>query len=101
MRDSSAATIVNRWVAESVKAAVKPFIVQEIVVRSTDVDRTLMSAMSNLAGLYPPAGYWKWNANLAWQPIPVHTVPQVEDMLLSSHATCPRYNTHWSETGRM
>ena len=64
---------------------------QEIVVRSTDVDRTLMSAMSNLAGLYPPAGYWQWNQDLAWQPIPVHTVPQEEDTLLSSHATCPRY----------
>ena len=93
MRDSSAATIVNRWVAGGETGSVLFVIVQEIVVRSTDVDRTLMSAMSNLAGLYPPAGYWKWNADLAWQPIPVHTVPQVEDMLLSSHATCPRYNT--------
>jgi len=64
---------------------------QEIVVRSTDVDRTLMSALSNLAGLYPPAGYWEWNRDLAWQPIPVHTIPQEEDMLLSSHATCPRF----------
>jgi len=64
---------------------------QEIVVRSTDVDRTLMSAMANLAGLYPPAGYWQWNQDLAWQPIPVHTVPQEEDTLLSSHATCPRF----------
>jgi lysosomal acid phosphatase len=64
---------------------------QEIVVRSTDVDRTLMSAMSNLAGLYPPSGYWQWNPDLAWQPIPVHTVPQEEDALLSSHAACPRF----------
>ena len=27
---------------------------------------------------------------LAWQPIPVHTVPENEDNLLSSHADCPR-----------
>ena len=62
--------------------------VDEIYVRSTDVDRTLMSAESNLAGLYPPVK--RWNADINWQPIPVHTVPQSEDALLSSHAECPR-----------
>jgi len=65
---------------------------KEIVVRSTDVDRTLMSALSNLAGLYPPSGYLKWKPDLLWQPIPVHTVPQKEDRLLSSHANCPRFD---------
>ena len=63
----------------------------EVVVRSTDVDRTLMSALSNLAGLFPPQGDQVWDEGLAWQPIPVHTVPQDEDYLLSSHAHCPRY----------
>jgi hypothetical protein len=28
-----------------------------------------------------------------WQPIPVHTVKESEDYLLSSHADCPRF-TH-------
>lgn len=65
---------------------------EEIIVRSTDVDRTLMSAMSNLAGLYPPSGYQKWNPDLDWQPIPVHTVPLDLDNLLSSHADCPRFD---------
>jgi len=64
---------------------------EEIVVRSTDVDRTLMSAQSNLAGLYPPSGYWEWNADLPWQPIPVHTMPLDMDTLLSNqHTECPR-----------
>ena len=62
----------------------------EVVVRSTDVDRTLMSALSNLAGLFPPQGSQVWDEELAWQPIPVHTVPQDEDYLLSSHSHCPR-----------
>jgi len=52
----------------------------EIYIRSTDVDRTLMSAESNLAGLYPPESYQKWNGSkTSWQPIPVHTVSVDED----------------------
>ena len=71
------------WLAETYDRA-------EVVVRSTDVDRTLMSALSNLAGLFPPQGDQVWEADLPWQPIPVHTLPQDEDYLLSSHAHCPR-----------
>ena len=55
----------------------------EIYVRSTDTDRTLMSSQCNLAGLYPPNGKQKWNGlSVSWQPIPVHTVPLKQDALL-------------------
>ncbi|KAJ7344696.1 hypothetical protein JRQ81_000646 [Phrynocephalus forsythii] len=72
---------------------------EEIFIRSTDVDRTLMSAEANLAGLYPPEGLQVFNPNITWQPIPVHTVPDSAERLLKfplSH--CPRYEQLQNET---
>jgi len=42
------------------------------------VDRALMSAAVNLAGLYAPSGDQKWNNKLGtlWQPIPIHSIPR-------------------------
>jgi lysosomal acid phosphatase len=63
---------------------------KRLYVQSSDVDRTLMSAQCNLAALFPPKGQEVWNPTLPWQPIPVHTLPESEDNLLTSHAYCPR-----------
>ncbi|KAL9887840.1 prostatic acid phosphatase-like [Glossina fuscipes fuscipes] len=48
----------------------------EIFVRSTDVDRTLMGSLRNLAGLYQPEASDVWNPDVNWQPIPVHMMPE-------------------------
>ncbi|CAN2389695.1 Belongs to the histidine acid phosphatase family [Pristimantis euphronides] len=71
----------------------------EVYVRSTDVDRTLMSAQANLAGLYPPVGRQIWNKSIAWRPIPIHTVPISQDKLLKMPLkNCPRYEDLLTET---
>ncbi|XP_069461545.1 testicular acid phosphatase homolog [Ambystoma mexicanum] len=72
---------------------------QEIYVRSTDYDRTLMSAQANLAGLYPPNSSELWNPEIKWQPIPIHTVPVSQDRLLKfPMKDCPRYHELMEET---
>ncbi|XP_067833612.1 lysosomal acid phosphatase [Heptranchias perlo] len=72
---------------------------QEIYVRSTDVDRTLMSAEADLAALYPPQGHQVFHLDLNWQPIPVHTVPVKEDKFLKFPIlNCPRYQKLREET---
>ena len=44
-------------------------------------------------GLFPPipGDYMRWSEELAWQPVPVHTVPTAEDFILkASNTACPR-----------
>jgi hypothetical protein len=61
----------------------------EIYVRSTDYDRTLMSAQSNLIGFYP---LFNVSADkVPVQPIPIHTTPIADDFLLAVNE-CPRYD---------
>ncbi|KAJ8964492.1 hypothetical protein NQ314_004779 [Rhamnusium bicolor] len=64
----------------------------DIYVRSSDVDRTLMSAASNLAGLYPPTSFQRFNEELNWQPIPIHTLPKKQDAVISMKKKCKKYN---------
>ncbi|CAF1037677.1 unnamed protein product [Adineta ricciae] len=76
------------------------YISSEITVRSSDYDRTLMSAYSNLVGLYPSSEKMKlsedlfannkWPEMLPWQPVPVHTVPKSIDHLMGV-SSCDRY----------
>lgn len=58
---------------------------KEIYVRSTDVNRTILSAMANLAGMFPegkpgidyPDKGDVWPSH--WTPIPIHMIPENED----------------------
>lgn len=65
---------------------------QTLYVQSSDYDRTLMSATSFLLGLYPlGSGPYLIDSKVpalpqAFQPIPIHTLPQKEDTALVPRA---------------
>ncbi|KAK5983557.1 Histidine acid phosphatase, partial [Trichostrongylus colubriformis] len=68
---------------------------KQVYIRSTDVNRTLISAYSNIAGMfasgvagkdYPNETNWP----TGWTPIPVHTLPEDEDHAGNVFAPCPR-----------
>ncbi|CAF1224512.1 unnamed protein product [Rotaria sordida] len=60
------------------------YVTSEIYVRSTNYNRTLISAQSNLIGLYPLY-------NILHDKIPIHTVSIEQDFLLGIN-NCPRYD---------
>lgn len=62
-----------------------------VYVQSTDRDRALMSAGSLLAGLFPPTNDQIWNENIAWQPVPIHTIPRDMDNILAAGRRCDRF----------
>lgn len=64
---------------------------KEIKFVSTEYDRTIESALSNVAGMYPPNAEEKFLNNMPWQPIPVRSTPAEYDVLLGL-ADCPAYN---------
>lgn len=48
------------------------YLEREILIKSTTIGRTYMSAAMVLTGMYPPKYYQKWSdLETMWQPIPI------------------------------
>uniref|UniRef100_A0A2S2N7B8 Prostatic acid phosphatase n=1 Tax=Schizaphis graminum TaxID=13262 RepID=A0A2S2N7B8_SCHGA len=65
---------------------------KKLTFRSTDVDRTKMSAQLVASSMYKPVGVQKWNKYLDWQPVPIHSEPLNDDRLLLVRIDCPKYH---------
>ncbi|CAL1300921.1 unnamed protein product [Larinioides sclopetarius] len=62
----------------------------EVNVISSEVDRCLKSAETNLASFYAPDSKWAFDKSLPWQPIAVHYLPKNQDKYLETDSDCPR-----------
>lgn len=58
----------------------RTYVAEEIFVQSSDKDRTIQSAMANLAGMWPPTTDDVKNPeNVVQQFVPVHTIAESLD----------------------
>ncbi|XP_026496125.2 venom acid phosphatase Acph-1-like [Vanessa tameamea] len=69
------------------------YLQDEIALRSTDKERTKMTAQMAMAALYPPEVDQQWDEGLGriWQPVPYTAVPLSEDYL-RYYSNCERFN---------
>lgn len=68
----------------------------EVYVRSTDRNRTILSAVSNLLGTFYTDDHTASNWPASYVPVPIHTVDPKTDTLLDPLAPCPRSKWLWN-----
>lgn len=60
----------------------------EVYVYSSGVERALMSAQCNMAGLFQPTKGQGWDPSFTWRPVPIHSSPVYEDWVMRSSKVC-------------
>ena len=82
---------LGQWIREEFDGFLsEEYKAEEVRVLSDDTDRTIMSAQSVLAGLFPPKGRQVWHEGFNWQPVPVHSVPREINRWIGEHQPCER-----------
>lgn len=60
---------------------------------SSDCDRCMKSAETNLASFFAPAPQWQFDKHLSWQPISIYYTPKEDDKVKMSLESY--YNETW------
>ncbi|XP_023218858.1 lysosomal acid phosphatase-like isoform X1 [Centruroides sculpturatus] len=68
---------------------------REVVARSSETDRTMVSGLCHLSGLYAPSKEWRFTEEINWQPIKILTSPRTKDKLLYYKSECPESDAEY------
>lgn len=73
--------IRQRYGSQGLNLISSLYIHDEILVRSTDKDRTKMMSLVAMAAVYPPELEQQWDEGIGkiWQPVPYTAAPLKED----------------------
>ncbi|CAK1542467.1 unnamed protein product [Leptosia nina] len=82
----------QRYGSEGYGLLSRLYLKDELMLRSTDKERTKMTAQLAMAALYPPEEDQQWDDGLGkvWQPVPYTAVPLKEDYL-RYYSNCKRF----------
>lgn len=67
----------------------------DISVVGSNMERTKMSSLLVLAGLYPPKGQQVWEDSMKWQPIPINYIPSGISLYIKATSLCPTYKSEY------
>ncbi|KAI6238081.1 Testicular acid phosphatase-like protein [Aphelenchoides fujianensis] len=74
------------------------FNVSQVYIRSSDSDRALVSAQAFMHGFFPPDKKERFDDDLKWQPLPIHSSgPGKDPLLRPTDYDCPAYDQHLEE----
>ncbi|CAL8096145.1 unnamed protein product [Orchesella dallaii] len=68
------------------------YVPNQVYVLSSDTDRTIMSALVALAGMYPTNNESNWDNTINWQPVPIRTLFPEDDNLIRMKRECPEFD---------
>lgn len=75
---------LGKWLKNRYKGLIDGYSPSKVFVKSSWVDRTVMSAQSVLAGLFTPEKPDEiWNKEVNWQPVPVYTLAKDQDTVIT------------------
>ena len=75
--------LLGKWLRNEYRDFMKPnYNVSTFHMRSSDIDRSLMSAQAMMAGFFYDSDSSLSKYGLKWRPVPTHTVPTVSETAL-------------------